>query len=131
MTEMGYSENKYGGSQALWLESTLNVLKHPFVNYWTYDYPEDWCLVNGSTFEPKEAYYVLQSYATAVEPEPPVQAGCMLQAATQGTMLAGCLPFIRAFRDRCLPSEIIKDYYAISKYLAPKITQIRGGLRLW
>ena len=57
--------------------------------------------------------------------QPPTGQACLLRSATSGTMLAGFLPMIRAFRDRSLPDTLINDYYALSRYVAPKIDRIR------
>lgn len=75
-------------------------------------------------------YFLEAIMGNTTEPPTPPEAICTIKEATQGTVLAGVMPPIRVFRDRCLPQRIKHDYYWISKYLAPKIRVVRNKLKI-
>lgn len=83
----------------------------------------------------KYPHYLATGEAPPEEPpiEPPAQP-CAIRSATEGTVFAGILPVLRLFRDNSLPRMATRDYYALSRYVAPKIDAIRkkvGEKRKW
>jgi len=59
--------------------------------------------------------------------ETPTQP-CAIRSATEGTALVGILPVLRLFRDRSLPRNVTREYYELSRYLAPILDRIRNKI---
>ena len=93
-------------------------------------------LLNGAVFQataPNQLSIVPYGDTATVQPVFKLKAvngnggkGCMIAALTVGTSLTPILPMLRQFRDRSLPQRLIQRYYGLSKYVAPKIVQLRG-----